>query len=52
MTPTSLANPRRTRLARRPSTCQVAGPECRGTATDVLHTPEGDRATCSACARH
>ena len=54
MTTTSLANPRRTRLAgaRQDKTCQVAGPQCRGTATDVLRTAEGERPSCSTCAGH
>lgn len=53
VTTTSLANPRRTRLAgAKDRSCQVAGPDCRGTATGVLHTPDGDRAACTACAQH
>ncbi len=54
VTTTSLANPRRTRLAgaRQDKACQVSGPQCRGTATDVLHTPDGDRASCTTCAGH
>ncbi len=52
MTTTPVANPRRTRLVgmRHDNACQVAGPQCRGTATDVLHTPDGDRPSCATCA--
>ncbi len=54
MTPpsaTTLANPRRTTLAAlRGTRCQVSGPGCRGTATRLETTADGQRQTCSACA--
>lgn len=47
-----LANPRRTTLAALPagSRCEMTGPACRGTATRLVLTSEGERHTCSACA--
>ena len=52
MTSTRLANPRRTTLAalRSGTRCELAGPACRGTATRLLVTPDGERHACSACA--
>ena len=52
MTSIRLANPRRTTLAalRAGTRCELDGPACRGTATRLVSTTEGERHACSACA--
>lgn len=52
MTPTRLANPRRTTLAalQAVTRCELDGPACRGTATRLVTTPEGERHACPTCA--
>lgn len=52
MTSMRVANPRRTTLAalRAGTRCELDGPACRGTATRLVTTPEGERHACSSCA--
>ena len=52
MTSNRVANPRRTTLAalRAGSRCELDGPACRGTATRLVATADGERHACSACA--